>query len=273
MRSILQLLEKHYHSPVDTEFTIQILNPLRSQPEVCISLLQCRPQSHLQDDEIQMPAELPIRDLVFTTWRVVPRGHIANIRAVLFVTPEGYFKLPSAAARNELSRAISQLNVLLAKENYIAIGPGRWGTSNPDLGVHIGYSDIYNTCALVELAGEGVGLPPEASFGTHFFQDLVESNIHPLAVYLDDEEMVFSREFFYNTPNRLLDYLPEDQKLLDALRVIDVSSFRPHHHLELAMDDVEGYAVAYLSPDENADERNGKATAALSPDEIETFKE
>ena len=74
---------------------------------------------------------------------------------------------------------IGQLNAALKDEIFICVGPGRWGTSTPDLGVRVGYGDIYNTRALVELAGEGIGPAPEPSFGTHFFQDLVESNIYP----------------------------------------------------------------------------------------------
>ena len=94
--------------------------------------------------------------------------------------------------------------------SYICIGPGRWGTTNPDLGVTIGYGDIYNTCALVEITGKGLGPAPEPSFGTHFFQDLVESNIYPLAIYLDDEDAIFNRGFFYDTPNNLTAYLPKE---------------------------------------------------------------
>jgi hypothetical protein len=96
-------------------------------------------------------------------------------------------------------------------------------TNNPDLGVKIGYGDIYHTRALVELSGTGVGPHPEPSFGTHFFQDLVESNIYPLAIDLDDEEEIFNHDFFYQTPNHLADFFPEDFELPACLRVIDVA--------------------------------------------------
>ena len=109
----------------------------------------------------------------------------------------------------------------LKGETFICVGPGRWGTSNPDLGVKIGYADIYHTRALVELTGELIGSAPDASFGTHFFQDLVESNIYPLAIYLDDEETVFNRAFFYQTPNRLLDFLPGETSIANCLRLIE----------------------------------------------------
>jgi hypothetical protein len=273
MRRMLQLLERHYNSPVDTEFTIQIVNPLKPRPEIRISLLQCRPQSHFKENEVEMPADIPGEAVIFTTCRVVPKGHIHGIRYVLFVSPEGYYQLPTAGARAALSRCIGQLNVLLAREGYIAVGPGRWGTSNPDLGVAIGYADIYNTAALVELAGEGVGLPPEPSFGTHFFQDLVEANIYPLAIHLDDEEAVFNRDFFYNTPNRLLDFLPDEAGLLDTLRVIEVASFRPGHHLELVMDEAEGCAVAFLSAEQNNLADRGAQAEAPSLDQIDYIKE
>ena len=113
----------------------------------------------------------------------------------------------------------------------------------------MGYSDIYNSRALVELSGEGVGTAPEASFGTHFFQDLLESAIYPLAVYLDDEEVVFNRKFLYETPNRVLDFLPSSEDLVDVLRVIQVEDFRRGHHIQLAMDGEAGKAAAYFEED------------------------
>jgi len=168
---------------------------------------------------------------------------------VIFIPPEGYFALPTSTARGELGRIISRLNTILRDETFICLGPGRWGTSTPDLGVHIAYGDIYNTRALVELTGSGIGPAPEPSFGTHFFQDLVESNIYPLAINLDDQEVVFNRDFFYSTPNYLKALLPDQASLESSLRVIRVASFRPGHHLELVMDDQAGLSVAYLEAD------------------------
>ncbi len=251
MKISLQLLEEHYKSPVDTEFSIKILNPREVQPEVEITILQCRPQSHIKENnEVHLPTKIGKKRIVFSTKRMVPRGSVTGIRYVLFVSPEGYFSLETQIERNKLERAIGHLNAALEEENYIAVGPGRWGTSSPDLGVHIGYADIYNTRALVELSGEGVGTAPEPSFGTHFFQDLMEAEIYPLAVYLDDEDAIFNRKFFYKTKNRLQDWISADENLLKCLRLIAVNDFRPEHHLDLVMDDEKGRAVAYLERDE-----------------------
>jgi hypothetical protein len=250
MSQMLQILEKEYTAPVDTEFTVRILNPKSAQPEVEISLLQCRPQSHLKGSEARLPTNLPEEDIIFSTSRMAPEGRVDQIQLVIFVSPEGYFSLPSSAARAELGRAISQVNAALKGESFICVGPGRWGTSSPDLGVRIGYGDIYNTRALVELTGNFIGTAPEPSFGTHFFQDLVESNIYPLAIDLRDSDVVFDRTFFYDTPNLLEKVLPEHAGLKDSLRVIRVADFRQGHHLELVMDDRAGKTVAFLEAEE-----------------------
>ncbi len=246
LKKAVRLLEEHYHSPVDTEFVAKVIDPQSSNPDVEIALLQCRPQSHLKESSVPIPKNLAPEDIVFSTSRMAPRGSIQGVRYVLFITPEGYFNLPTKALRVALGRALGQLNAALADEVFICVGPGRWGTTNPDLGVNIGFGDIYNTRALVELSGQGIGSAPEASFGTHFFQDLVESNIYPIAIYLDDEGAVFNRDFFYHTPNLSSHYLSEDTACIECLRLIEVSSYRPGHRLDIVMDDEEGRTVAYL---------------------------
>ncbi|RPI83839.1 MAG: hypothetical protein EHM41_14950 [Chloroflexi bacterium] len=249
LRRMLQKLEKHYHSPVDTEFTAQLEDPYGLNPVLTISLLQCRPQSYAKETSARLPQTLYPEDIIFSTRRMVPEGSVEGICYVVFVSPEGYYSLPTAADRASLRRVIGRLNIQLAGNTFICVGPGRWGTTNTDLGVHVGYADIYNTRALVELAGAGVGAAPEPSFGTHFFQDLVEANIYPLAIYLEDDDVVFNRTFFYSTPNRLPEVLPSEANLAKALRLIDVSSFRSGWHLNLVMDNEQGRAVAFLAPD------------------------
>ncbi len=247
-RELLTRLEENYHSPVDTEFTLQILNPNSAQPQVDICLLQCRPQSQFKESKVHLPGSLNPADVIFSTTRLVPDGHVPEITHVIYVTPEGYFALGTQPERMHIGHLISKLNAKLVGKCFITIGPGRWGTINPDLGVPINYGDIYNTRALVEVSGQGTGGAPEPSFGTHFFQDLVEANIYPLAIYLDDPQAEFNRPFFYNTPNQLKRVLPEAQDCSETIRLIEVASFRRGSHLELIMDDEKGQAVAYLVP-------------------------
>ena len=248
LRNMLQLLEKHYKSPVDTEFTIQVSDPNSLHPEIEICILQCRPQSHLKESEVNLPKNIPEEDIVFSTSRMVPKGRVDWINYVVYVPPEDYFALPTEAARAEVGRAISKLNAALVDQIFICVGPGRWGTRNLDLGVYIGYSDIYNTRALIEVTGQETGQAPEPSFGTHFFQDLVEANIYPLALDLEDKDGIFNRDFFYNTPNQLVDFIPVDDQLSGCLRLIKVSTYRPGCRLSLVMDDDHGRAAAFLTP-------------------------
>jgi hypothetical protein len=249
MTSLLQTLESRYGGPVDTEFTIELTNLDELEPDVIISILQCRPQSRLKESEARLPTNLAEEDIIFSTSRMAPQGRVSEIHYVCFILPEAYYSLPTETERYEIGRAVGKLNTLLKDQVFICVGPGRWGSSNPDLGVHIGYADIYNSRALIELTGEGIGIVPEASFGTHFFQDLVESNIFPLAIYLDDEDARFNRKFFYETPNHLELLIPELESFSSCLRLISVSSFRAGSHLELVMDDEQGCSIAYLEVD------------------------
>jgi hypothetical protein len=250
MTELLRTLEKHYHSAVDAEFTAHIPDPLALPPKIMISLLQCRPQSSFETaKQVRLPKELLESDIVFSSYFIVPQGYLPNIRHVIFIPPEKYFALPTESARNTIGRLISRLNAILEKKTFICIGPGRWGTTNTDLGVFVGYADICNAGALIELTGTGIGSAPEPSLGTHFFQDLMEAQIYPVAIRLDDTNTNFNHDFFYNTPNRLREYIDSESDQDDCLRLIEVASFKTGHHLDLVMDDEKGQAVAFLAPD------------------------
>ncbi len=248
---ILRTIEQHYHAAVDMEFTVQIADPRALDPQVRISLLQCRPQPHLQTDyEVRLPENILPDDVVLSTRFMVPRGYLSNIRYVLFVNPDGYYSLPTQSDRHKISMAISSLNGEFGEKEFICVGPGRWGSVNTDLGVFVSYADINNTGALVELSGEGIGPSPDPSLGTHFFQDLMEAQIYPLALHVDDDDAIFNKDFFYKSPNSISEWIDADENIEKCIHLIDVSAYRPNHHLEIVMDDNEGQAVAFLSPDE-----------------------
>ncbi len=247
LRKVLQILEQKYNSPVDLEFTLKINNPSSPRPAICLTILQCRPQSFLAfREQVPLPVNLPKEDIIFSTQFVVPEGLIPVVDYVIYVPAAGYYALPSKDARYQLVRAISRLNNALKDEKFICVGPGRWGSSNSDLGVSVDYGDIYNTEALIELAGKGIGPEPEPSLGTHFFQDLLEEQIYPLAVQLDDPESTFNHVFFDETPNRVEEWTTVEEKIKDSLRVIKVSDYRPGTHIRIVMSDEQSRAVAYL---------------------------
>ncbi len=258
MRKMLQLLEAEYTAPVDMEFVVHIENALSGNASIYLSILQCRPQSHVKDSEAHLPEGLHEQDILFSTRHMVPRGQVKNIEYVIYVPAVHYFTLPTEAGRLALARAISLLNKALKGRTFICIGPGRWGTSNPELGVKVGYTDIFNARALIELTGMGIGPPLEPSFGTHFFQDLMEANSYPLAINLEDGDVMFKQDFFDHASNSLSGFLPPEYLqqhpfLEQSLRLIHIPQVHPGRRLDLIMDDQKPRAVCFLTtpkPDE-----------------------
>lgn len=247
---ILKILEEHYRVPVDVEFTLKILDPPVPGCPVEITLLQCRPQSQLllvMPDVV--PADLKSEDILFKSHFMVPQGYLEKISHVIYVDPARYFALPGDAERRELTRIIAQLNQSLGSKRFICVGPGRWGTANHDLGVFVNYADIFNAGAMIELSGAGIGVALDSSFGTHFFQDLMEAQIYPLALPLDEGRTFFNRDFFEKSPNRLAELVKTSAQVGEVIRLIAVADYRPGCHMELFLDGDKSYAIAYLTPD------------------------
>jgi mRNA-degrading endonuclease HigB of HigAB toxin-antitoxin module len=103
------------------------------------------------------------------------------------------------------------------------LGPGRWGTSTPSLGVPVSFFEINKATVLGELAFAGGNLMPELSLGTHFFQDLVESNIFYVALFCQKEEVIFNDNWFKPLKNLFEEIIPEAGKYKDIIKVYDVS--------------------------------------------------
>jgi hypothetical protein len=113
--------------------------------------------------------------------------------------------------------------------------------------VPVTYSDISNTAVLIEIARRKGGYLPDLSFGTHFFQDLVESAIRYLPLYPDEPDVVFKEEFFSDSPNALTDFAPELGRLAQVVRVIDVPRLTGGLTVRILMNGETEEAVGFLS--------------------------
>jgi hypothetical protein len=247
LKAVLKALEFSYGRPVDIEFTLSLGNEFPT-PRLTLHLLQCRTQSGLQlAQEVRIPDRLPESDILFSTTGLVPTGRVRNIAYIVYVDPDRYCRHADPNQKLELARLIGRLNHRLEGLQFILMGPGRWGSSNPDLGLKVGYADIYNTRALVEIGWARGGSRPTPSYGTHFFQDLVESHIYPLAIYPGEPGNRFRADFFENALNALRALLPEDAYLEEFVKVIDVPATTGGQVLDLVMSGDEGRAVAFLS--------------------------
>jgi hypothetical protein len=240
MKHILDTLETAYRRPVDVEF----LSLLGDTPqELELYLLQCRPQSQLELESVELPASVPEDRMLFASQRLVPDGRVRDIRYMVYISPYGYTGDISDSDRSALARLVGRINARLADERFILMGPGRWGTQNPRMGIPVGYGDIYHAKALVEVVTDDQA--PEPSYGTHFFQDLVETGIYPLAIALENSGDEFNREFFSSSENVLARLLPEDAKWKDLVRVIELPD---DMRAELVMNGASSKAIAYLKP-------------------------
>ena len=253
LKTILKKLEDRFGRHVDVEFTADIV-PGHPQPDFVIRMLQCRPQSRLESIQaVEVPAAVTATDTLFTADRLVPHGTVQRVRYIVFVDPEAYAHLPDETTRLQIARVVGQLNQALKKKSFILMGPGRWGSNNIDLGVKVTYADIYNTAMLVEIGLSDGGSAPEVSYGTHFFQDLVETEIYPLALYPDQGDTIFNWRFFRQSANELATLLPECAPYAEYVRVIDVPAAARGRMLEVIMDGESSQALGYLRryPTEN----------------------
>ncbi|HEX9114670.1 MAG TPA: PEP/pyruvate-binding domain-containing protein [Anaerolineae bacterium] len=247
MKSTLKALEFAYGRPVDIEFTIALGHEY-PRPSVELHLLQCRPAGgHELAEAVQVPTNVPENAIIFGTEKLVPTGRVRDIAYIVYVDPAAYAQLANVSEKLQIARVIGHINQRLEGTRFILMGPGRWGSSNPDLGVKVGYADIYNTRALVEIGLAQGKNRPTLSYGTHFFQDLVESHIYPLAIYPGEPGNPFRKGFFDAALNALPFLLPDDARYADTVKVIDVGAVTGGRVLQMDMSGEQAKALAYLT--------------------------
>jgi len=240
LHRILKTLEEAYRAPIEVEFAVN---------EGTLHVVQCRPlRSRTAEAKVPVPRDVPEADRVFSARRFVATGSLDAIDWVVLIDPKDYGALESIEERMEVARAVGHLNDALDGRPFMLMGPGRWGSQDIRLGVQVTYADICNARALVEIARTSEGYRPEPSFGTHFFQDLIEDAILYLPLYPDDEGVVFNEEFLAGSPNALGRLVPQHESLNRVVRVIEVAEAAPGRHLALVMDGDTQEALCFLKP-------------------------
>jgi len=239
IHTILTLLQEQLGFPVDIEFA--------SDGE-SFYLLQCRAQSYNVDTApANIPADGQKENLLFSASRYISNGSVHGITHIVYVDPQRYGELQTTAQLHAVGRAISNLNKILPKRRFILMGPGRWGSRGDiRLGVSVTYSDINNTAMLIEIARKTGEYVPDLSFGTHFFQDLVEEGIKYLPLFPDDHDTDFNESFFASSENMLSDLLPQFKDLHHVIKVIDVPQAAGGLGMDVLMNGEISKAVAVL---------------------------
>jgi len=222
MSKMLKKLEQVYRYPVDIEFTANSDH----ERQLRINLLQCRPfQTKGHYSRLQLPEKINKNKILFQQEANFMGGSIYQaISRIIYIDPKGYAKL-SVSEKHEVARLTGKLNKQIGnreKMPTILLGPGRWGTTTPAMGVPITFSEINNITAIGEIAYQEGSLIPDLSFGTHFFQDMVEMDIFYMAIYPERKDVIFNLAWLEKQSNIFTDLMPDDQKYKSVMKVYDL---------------------------------------------------
>jgi hypothetical protein len=223
-RTVLSTLEEVYKNPVDIEFTANFLD---DDDKYKFNLLQCRPLQVQGLETIHLP-EFKVADddrIIEARGAVIGQSRLVSLDRLVYVVPEQYSKLP-IRDRYEVARVIGRINHTSEKGRPISlalIGPGRWGTRSPELGIPVAFAEINRVNVLCEMVMMHEHLIPDVSLGTHFLNELVEMNMLYLALFPKRDANYLNQDFFLKAPNHLTTLVEDADRWKDVIRVVDAA--------------------------------------------------
>lgn len=165
--------------PVEIEFAGNVF-PVANGDGIRGNLywLQIRPiidKRNLVSDQV---LELPDSRLIVRSGHALGNGMAEGVSTIVYVKPASFDSLHTA----EIVPVLQKINedMRLREKNYVLIGPGRWGSSDPALGIPVRWADISQARVVVEAATGNFRVEP--SQGTHFFQNLTSLGVGYLTV-------------------------------------------------------------------------------------------
>ena len=218
MREMLALLSKAYDYPVDIEFTANF----DKSKGFKINLLQCRPlQTKGLGRTVKIPELKDVKDCFLSCKGNFMGGSVRlPVDYVVFVRAGAYLKL-SERDKYEVARQIGLINREMKGKNAMLAGPGRWGSTTPSLGVPVHFTELCNMEVLCEYSSKKEGFMPELSYGSHFFQDIVESEIFYVAVFDGYQDVIFNPDRILREENLLGSFLPGSGRFADVIHIAD----------------------------------------------------
>jgi hypothetical protein len=241
-KKILSRIESAYGRPVDIEF---------AWDENKFYLLQCRSLSTRKElERVKIPENISPERVLFATRAGLSNSVVPNVEYIVYVNPRAYDLLPTFQEKMEIAGVVNALNKALAEKRYALMGPGRWGSNDINLGVKVTYANINKAKLLVEVAFAKEGYTPEVSYGTHFFQDLVEADIVIVPLFPDDPGVILNETFLLSSENLLARVAPEVKNCEKVVRVIHVPSACGGDYLQLFLDADSQRGVGFFGPKE-----------------------
>jgi hypothetical protein len=182
LQTLLEVGQKEMNNPIEIEFAVD-LNIEKGEPYV-FNFLQIRPiVDNDQSVDFKMDDVAKENTIIYCE-SALGNGKIDNIYDFVYIKPESFNSLKS----DKIAAEINLLNEKFIKEqkNYILVGPGRWGSSDPNLGIPVKWAHISQARVIVESGLENFRIDP--SQGTHFFQNLTSFRVGYFTInpYIND---------------------------------------------------------------------------------------
>lgn len=220
MKSMLAEIQKEYQYPVDIEYTINVAQ----DGQFVVNLLQCRPLQVLgRNEAIALPESCSRENMLFECVdSSMGLSNIISLDMIVYIDPVKYYEM-NYKDKYKIAAAVHHINWRFREEskNMMLMAPGRIGTSSPELGVPTTFSDISGFKVLCEVAESRAGYMPELSYGSHFFQDLVEESIIYTAIFENEKTRVFQPQLLERFHNILPEILENAEELAEIIHVYD----------------------------------------------------
>lgn len=243
MIEMLEILNNAYEHAVDVEFTVNFFN----KTDYRINLLQCRPfQFSGKMKQVNLPRNIKKEDIILkTSGPIIGQNIVKPIDTIIYVLPDKYGKM-KMSSRFSVARIVGELsNIKSRTGNVMLIGPGRWGTTMPALGIPVSFAEIKNASVICEIVKMHEGLVPDISLGTHFFNDLVEMDILYIAIFPEKNGYICDESLFMKLPNQLLTIMPDASSWIDTIFVIDTKDINKNKNVMIHVDTIKQKGILY----------------------------
>jgi CheY-like chemotaxis protein len=176
LREMLALFEEGMGRPVEIEFSLDFTAADQSAAEFV--LLQVRPMTAREASAQVSIADAEIGPAICFSQNAIGNTCDSTVTDILYVKPD----LFEAAHTRKVATQVAELNALLerAGRKYVLVGPGRWGSEDPWLGIPVQWTDISGVAAIIETTSAELKVEP--SQGSHFFHNLAALEISYLCV-------------------------------------------------------------------------------------------
>lgn len=222
MKDILRTIQETYEYPVDIEFTINFAE----NGDYVINILQCRPLQIFEDSmDFKMPENIDENKILFECEKSsMGLSRVEKMDLIVYVDAVKYYNM-GYKDKYIIANAIGSINWKMRNQGkkMLLMVPGRIGTTSPELGVPTAFADISEFEAICEIANSEAGYNPELSYGSHFFQDLVESGILYNAIFENEKTKVFNMGLLKGYKNILVEMDSKYREIEEIVKVYDVS--------------------------------------------------